>query len=73
MIEYQKAIADRMMETSTIPQQMEVAAKFRKQAYEQFYSQYKCEFCDSTDTVKYPAEGRGDVYLCEECRSRSND
>ena len=29
----------------------------------------KCNFCDSTDTTKYPAEGEGDVYLCEDCRA----
>lgn len=33
---------------------------------------HKCEFCDETETTKYPAEGQGDVYLCEDCRSRDS-
>ena len=29
----------------------------------------KCEFCDSIETIKYPAEGWGDVWLCDDCKS----
>ena len=33
----------------------------------------KCEFCDSVETTKYPAEGNGDIYLCEDCHSIGQD
>lgn len=28
-----------------------------------------CNFCDSTDTTEYSAEGEGSVWLCEDCRN----
>src|SRR3990167_2457252 len=37
--------------------------------YDQEQKNNKCEFCSSWETTKYPAEGGGDVYLCEGCPS----
>lgn len=31
--------------------------------------EHVCNFCDSTDTIEYSAEGNGSVWLCEDCRS----
>lgn len=35
--------------------------------------EHQCEFCDSMETIKYPAENTSHVYLCEDCHSRSKD
>jgi len=31
--------------------------------------EHQCNFCDSTDTTEFSAEGEGSVWLCEDCRS----
>ncbi|MEK6882219.1 MAG: hypothetical protein AABY22_21555 [Nanoarchaeota archaeon] len=43
--------------------------EYKKEYTGRTYGQNKCEFCDSVETIRYPAEGSGDVYLCEDCRS----
>lgn len=30
--------------------------------------EHQCNFCDSTDTIEYSAEGNSSVWLCEDCR-----